>query len=306
MWEIIDAINAAINNIQFPFGDEAPLNAMAATFEGFAGDRLSGTVGACDGIVLKMERPRREDVGGDVASFWTRKGFYAYGLQAVCDGTCKFRYATAVTSAASHDSVSYDVSSMHKNIAEKRLPPWAHLVMDHAYVCTEQELSPYHQPRSKALSVWEDAFNYFLSLNRQCIERAFGLWVGTWGIFWRPLRVGARRIPSIVSATMKLHNIRVDRFGATHTGIAIGDSRSADHAEVLFGGGSVNAGFRSDLVTSVRRKQLTEMLESRCVRRPPNKYTSYIDRTNRHAPHPDQEEAWRVFGTANGQDGEEY
>lgn len=56
-----------------------------------AGDD-GGTVAAGDGVVFKMNKPTVEEVDGDVTSFFTRKGYYAYALQAFCDARCKFLY----------------------------------------------------------------------------------------------------------------------------------------------------------------------------------------------------------------------
>ena len=52
--------------------------------------------------------------------------------------------------------------------------------------------------KGKSLSVEKDAFNYYLSLHRQVVERAFGLLVGRWGIFWRPLRFSTHQIGLVV------------------------------------------------------------------------------------------------------------
>jgi hypothetical protein len=48
------------------------------------------------------------------------------------------------------------------------------LVVDEAYRCSQQE---------KGLPADKDAFNYFLSRQRQVIERAFGILVQRFGIF---------------------------------------------------------------------------------------------------------------------------
>ena len=43
--------------------------------------KLRGTIAASDGIVFRMQMPTNEQVDGDVTSYYTRKGYYAYGLQ---------------------------------------------------------------------------------------------------------------------------------------------------------------------------------------------------------------------------------
>jgi hypothetical protein len=64
----------------------------------YGGVVFKGTVAAAgdDGIVFRMDRPTNKEVDGDVSSFFTRKGFYAYGVQAFVDSSCKFLSIAAV------------------------------------------------------------------------------------------------------------------------------------------------------------------------------------------------------------------
>jgi hypothetical protein len=95
-------------------------------------------------------------------------------------------------------------------IDEGRLPPRFHIVLDEAYVCTDQELSPW---RGKNLPPEKDAFNYMLSKQRQCIERAFGILVKRWGIFWKALTIKLSNIPMVIRTACKLHNFIIDKYG---------------------------------------------------------------------------------------------
>ena len=88
--------------------------------------------------------------------------------------------------SSTNDNTSYIVKQLSKDIKAGKLPQQYHVVLDEAYPCLEQEMSPW---KGQNLSVEKDAFNYYLSLNRQVIERAFGILVQRWGIFWRPLRL---------------------------------------------------------------------------------------------------------------------
>jgi hypothetical protein len=54
-------------------------------------------------------------------------------------------------------------------------------------------------------------FNYHVSLLRCVVERAFALWKGKWGIFWRPLRMQAQNIKTVIEVTARLHNFCIDR-----------------------------------------------------------------------------------------------
>lgn len=71
--------------------------------------------------------------------------------------------------------------------------------------------------KGRNLPVHRDAFNYYLSLNRQVIERAFGLLVQRWGIFWRPLKVNMEHRGVAVRVACRLHNICISDAGCKRT-----------------------------------------------------------------------------------------
>ncbi len=50
--------------------------------------KLYCTIAAGDGIVFRMMMSTIEEVDGDVTSYFTRKGYYAYGLQVIFLLTC--------------------------------------------------------------------------------------------------------------------------------------------------------------------------------------------------------------------------
>jgi hypothetical protein len=58
----------------------------------------------------------------------------------------------------------------------------------------------------RGLSRDKDNFNFYLSAMRQCIERAFGVFVARWGIFRRPLTFGASKWGLVAGICAKLHN----------------------------------------------------------------------------------------------------
>jgi len=109
-----------------------------------------------------------------VRSFFTRKGFWGHAVQAFCDGNCKFVHASQKVCASTHDGTAYVVTGISNIIREGKLNTKWHIVLDEAYKCTNQELSPW---KGKHLPLDKDVFNYYLSLHRQVIERAFGLLV---------------------------------------------------------------------------------------------------------------------------------
>ena len=289
-YEVLRAIDKKVVNIKFPMHDVASLNALEAGddisyvnnilrhlllgFSSLSGGLLPGTVAAGDGIVFQISKPKSSQVNGDVSSFFTRKGYFAYGLQAFVSSTCKFLSIASKLCSSSHDSTAYIVTQLAQSIKNGELPPQFHVVLDDAYVCTNQELTPW---KGRNLSVEKDAFNYYLSKQRQVVERAFGLLVQRWGIFWRPIRVDMNKIPLIISVACKLHNICVDRFGlervlpfvglnARETDIAGGDDSNALYTD----GTGMQRGHRSDRDVCTKRAELTCALRTMRIQRPEN------------------------------------
>jgi hypothetical protein len=167
-------------------------------------------------------------------------------MQAFVDSKTKFLSISSKLCSSVHDSTAYIVSDVSHAIKEGKLPKWAHIVFDEAYTCTDQELSPF---KGRDLNIWKDSFNYHLSLHRQVVERAFGILIQRWGIFWRPLKVAFSRIPLVIRVCCKLHNVCVDRFGTNHSvNIARGDIKFGDNATALFTDGTGKfRGMRTDL-----------------------------------------------------------
>jgi hypothetical protein len=111
--------------------------------------------------------------------------------------------------SSTNDNTSYIVTQLSKDIKAGLLLEQYHVVLDEAYPCTVQEMSPW---KGRNLAVEKDAFNYYSSLNRQVIERAFGILVQRWGIFWRPLRVSMHNHGVVVRVACRVHNVCVAEF----------------------------------------------------------------------------------------------
>ena len=278
VWEVLKAIDSNLNNINFPIDDEEKLRDIEAGFNALSGGCFKGTVAAGDGVVFRMHKPHKDAVEGDVASFFTRKGYYAYGMQAFVDSSCKFLNISMKMASSTHDSTAYIVSDLANAIQEKRLPHWAHVVLDEAYPNGPQELSPY---RGRKLDPWKDSFNYHLSLHRQVVERAFGILIQRWGVFWRPIRVSFENIPLLIRVCCKLHNFLIERKGPAEViGIARGDVRSGDIASPLFTDGTCDngRGRRSDLEECDRRRHMTLRLKNLGIVRPKHSKFSRVGR----------------------------
>jgi hypothetical protein len=83
-----------------------------------------------------------------------------------------------------------------------------YLVGDEAYVNGIGMLTPVS---GAAHGSAEDHFNYYQSLTRQPIERAFGMIERRWGILWRRLEIKLAHVPLVLLTLVLLHNICMDR-----------------------------------------------------------------------------------------------
>jgi len=237
VWQCVEAIDAVLDNIHFPLGDEAKLRELEAGFNELSKWRLPGTVAAGDGVVFRMQRPTKEATEGDVSSFFTRKGYYAYAMQGFVDSKCRFLNISMRIASSSHDSTAYLVSDLSEAIRKGRLAEWAQCVILFLMRLIRTRPRTFSL-QGENLDVWDDDFNSFLSRHRQCIERAFGILVQPWSIFWRALRVKFSRIPLLIRVCCRLHNFIIDKFGMEQVSIAGGDAREGDIASAMFTDGT--------------------------------------------------------------------
>lgn len=189
-----------LDNVHFPFEDHQKLKKHEASFLKFQ-KHFPGTVAAGDGCAFRIKRPHTDEVEGDVQSSYTRKYSWAYGFILFCDGDLNIMSVEATHVASTNDAGMYASSDVHNAIfIDKRLPQWAHVVLDEAFGCTDQELVAWAQGKRKALSNEKDAFNYFLSKQRQSVERVFGVMVNRFGILWRQMSFSFDRYKLILVA----------------------------------------------------------------------------------------------------------
>jgi hypothetical protein len=161
---VCSCTDETLNNIHFPFDDEDKLREHEATFKKTAGQFWSGpgTVAAGDGCAVGIEQPGSAQVGGDVNSHHTRKYAWAFGFILFCDARTQIMSVEATHVASAHDAEMYMAGSVHAAIHTGKLPAWAHVVLDSAFACTEQELTPWSRGRN-AMTKAKDTFNYYLS-----------------------------------------------------------------------------------------------------------------------------------------------
>ncbi len=173
--------------------------------------------------------------------------------------------------SSTNDNTSYIVTQLSKDFKAGVLPKQYHVVLDEAYPCTEQEMSPW---KGRNLPAEKDTFNYYLSLNRQVIERAFGVLVQRWGIFWHPLRLSMHNQGVAVRVACCLHNVCIDDLGvkvakSISRGSVPGFEFKADNAAGderagfchFTDGTAVGCGYGSDLESCSHRDTWTDVIK---------------------------------------------
>jgi len=203
--EMLYSLNEVLPPIMFPVKDPDKLEQLAEGFAKYSLHCFPGTVAAGDGIVFEMDRPTVDEAKGDVISYYCRKGFHAHAMVAFCDSNVKFLNVTMLCTGSVHDATHYSLSKFKEVIST--MDKKYHVVMDEAFGCTNSELTPW---RGQGLSEEKKSFNFYLSRQRQCIERAFGVLVARWGILWRPLKIKLKYVPTLVHVLCKLHNVCID------------------------------------------------------------------------------------------------
>ena len=129
-------------------------------------------------------------------------------VMAGCDVRGKFTFASAKHTGSTNDCIAWDTTALCNALREGQLPPQYFLAGDEAFSCTDFMQSPWP---GRGLGLYKDSYNYWLSHSRQAIERAFGMLVRRWGIYWRKFSFSLDRWSKVVMITMKLHNFCHDR-----------------------------------------------------------------------------------------------
>lgn len=221
----------------------AALNEIEAPFARVTYGIIRGCVGAVDGLALRVRRAPQKKLGKKArlgsmenpASLYNRKKFHALNMQAIADKKKRLRFVSIKTPGSTHDSVAWCVSKMATLMHDmKKLPTHYFIVADDAYAASEQLIVPYP---GRGLPNDMDAFNFYQNSMRICVvyaclpicylfqtnlmstihptschmqECAFGLLVARWGFLWREMKMSLEKVPIIVQACCKLHNMCID------------------------------------------------------------------------------------------------
>jgi hypothetical protein len=261
--ETMQAINGVLE-IKFPINSEADLRRIEEGFAAQSGFNLRGCVMAIDGLIVKTRRPYKSECENVLANM-NRKGFWGTHVLAGCDSSCRFLFVSQKCTGATHDSLAFECTSLYRKL--HKLPEGCFIIGDEAFVCTDKVLTPWPY---RSLDPWRDSFNYHLSRMRQDIERAFGILVQRWCIFWRPLRMAMSKWSLVIVTAMKLHNYCMDHSinvqAPVNDDLQPGDSRDVFLGSDITGFGWENR--RRWEEYSSLREQLTAQLLERGITRP--------------------------------------
>lgn len=272
----LDRLNRVLDNVRIPDTNEK----WAALAERWSikmmekrlFDILPGTVLAGDGLAIPIVAPDEKDRGGlDLSKFRNRKGFYALIVQAFCDCDCKFVYFDVSWPGACNDITCYKQTSLYNKYITGAIPAGYHFVLDEAYssIGGDTHLTPYSRSQLKAamnkIGVEEyckrKAFNNMLSSQRITIERAFGIFIRKWGIFWKPLEFSLRINSLILLVCSKLHNLCIDYYQTNITSDILGNLKQGSDW-MLFEKGVYNPSIREDLYGEQNDSSILENWEN--------------------------------------------
>jgi hypothetical protein len=215
-WRVIEALNTVLqDNVLFPTSDIG-LSSLAQGFADKAGSAPSipNVVAAVDCVVLEIRAPTvRKDT--NISAQYNRKGYFATTVLAFVDSKMRFLSISINCATSSHDSTVFSCSKLGHVLSRSKEDggidaKWV-IVGDDAFKTLPHVMTPYQKQHA---TNQQKNFNYCLSKLRSCVECAFGLWKGKWGIFWRPLLVSQRRIPQLVEVTARLHNLCINRYAS--------------------------------------------------------------------------------------------
>jgi hypothetical protein len=236
----------------------SPSIRMAQGFKDHSGGIMDGCVSALDGLVVRTRAPFKSEVP-NVVDYCNRKGGFAEVVLAGCDVRGKFNMAAANYSGSTHDALAWQMSAFKKMLDDGRLDPRYFVIGDEAFPCTDQMLSPWP---GRGIGRWKDSFNYWLSHSRQCIERAFGMLVKRWGIFWCKFLFSFDRWSLVIITCMKLHNVCIDRDVTLPTRRYAHDQEQGDEEIVLINNDPERDALLRDRAVGARRTNLTNELEA--------------------------------------------
>ena len=203
--KIIIALDECLPKLKFPV-TENECKSAAKLFKSCRKSPLDGVIASLDGIAIAIKQPSSEEVP-DPKKYYNRKKYFALCVQAAVTADYKFVFVSASHAGSTHDSTAFQASGLFKLLSSERLPSWAYIVGDDAYVQRRDLITPFS---GRGLSLEQDSFNVYQSSCRMVVEQAFGMLVNRFGILWSPMRFSLGTCTRIIGVVCKLHNFIID------------------------------------------------------------------------------------------------
>lgn len=190
-------------------GDARRLERLGEGFGRFTSGLLTFIIGAIDGVQISIRRPAGPNAQHMEApnpnAFVDRKGHTALNVQAIADHRGKIIWWASDAPGSMHDAQAFSLSRLAPRLTALIGGRFC-LIGDDAYTSAPTMWTPVRPPPDPGTP--EDDANYFQSLTRQPVERAFGMIERRWGVLCAAdaptrelLPARARRLTRCSSAT---------------------------------------------------------------------------------------------------------
>ena len=214
IWSVMDAVNKSpFLKVEFP-RQHSTQYAIARQFRQKSEAALDNCVGAIDGMLVWVTKPKVHDCEGmsiGAGRFYCgRKKKYGVTLQAVCDANRRFLDIYIGHPASASDLLVFSQCPLRHLVEDQHLlASGLALYGDAAYMNNNYMIAPFRNATANSI---EDDFNYYQSQVRINIECAFGILTQRWGVLRKPIQssIGMRKVTALTSCLCRLHNFCID------------------------------------------------------------------------------------------------
>jgi hypothetical protein len=203
VYKFLDALEECPElRIKFPLTAEEK-RATAQEFMRISSHEIHrGVISCIDGWLCEIQAPKSSETDNVAKFFSGHYQTFGINVQAGCDANCVFNYVSITCPGGTNDCVAYEESSLFNHMNQQ--DDGYYLLGDNAYPVSEKILTPFC--KTDGITVPRDAYNFYLSQLRIRIEMSFGLLVGKWRIFKKPLEVSLKNCKKVIAGAMILHN----------------------------------------------------------------------------------------------------
>lgn len=150
---------------------------------------------------------------------------------AIVDDNYCFRYVNVGCNGRFSDGGVFQNCEISKALENNLLPNGGFIVGDDAFPLKPYLLKPYSR---KQLTLSEKIFNYRLSRARRIVENTFGILVGKFRVFEKPIACDVSTVDKIILACCALHNwLRITNKNYFSRGLV--DEENLDEYRIIEG-----------------------------------------------------------------------